>query len=76
MPAFAIDLSEEQRLRKMRTFNETVIQTQDVNLHGKGYSQDFVDVVEQTLLLVTKLTEIFFQLNRKDVFFPFILKRD
>ncbi len=53
VPAFSIDLSEEQRVRKMRTFNETVIQKNDVNLHGLGYSEDFVAFVEQNLLMVT-----------------------
>ncbi|CAF1257624.1 unnamed protein product [Adineta ricciae] len=50
VPTFSIDLSEEQRVRKMKTFNDKVIQTKDVNLHGLGYSEDFVVQVEQTLL--------------------------
>ena len=50
VPAFSIDISEEQRLRKLRTFNDTVIQTNDVNLHGLGYSEDFVAFVEQNLI--------------------------
>jgi hypothetical protein len=36
----------------MKTFNDTVIQKNDVNLHGLGYSEDFVAFVEQNLLLV------------------------
>jgi hypothetical protein len=36
----------------MKTFNDTVVQTKDVNLHGFGYSEDFVALVEQNLLLV------------------------
>lgn len=50
VPAFSIDISEEQRLKKLRTFNDTVIQTNDVNLHGLGYSEDFVAFVEQNLI--------------------------
>ena len=53
VPTFSIDLSEEQRMRKMKTFNDKVIQTKDVNLHGLGYSEDFVVQVEQTLLRVS-----------------------
>ncbi|UJR24832.1 hypothetical protein I4U23_006204 [Adineta vaga] len=56
VPTFSIDLSEEQRVRKMKTFNDKIIQTKDVNLHGLGYSEDFVALVEQTLLM--KLTTI------------------
>ncbi|CAF0761468.1 unnamed protein product [Rotaria sp. Silwood1] len=56
VPAFSIDLSEEQRVRKMRTFNDLVLQKNDVNLHGLGYSEDFVAFVEQNLIL--KLTTI------------------
>lgn len=52
VPAFSIDISEEQRVRKMRTFNDTVIQKNDVNLHGLGYSEDFVAFVEDNLLAV------------------------
>ncbi|CAF1413192.1 unnamed protein product [Adineta steineri] len=51
VPTFSIDISEEQRVRKLKTFNDTVIQTKDVNLHGLGYSEDFVASVEQTLLM-------------------------
>lgn len=54
VPAFSIDISEEQRLRKLRTFNDTVIQTNDVNLHGLGYSEDFVAFVEQNLIDVRR----------------------
>ena len=36
----------------MKTFNDTVLQKNDVNLHGLGYSEDFVAFVEQNLLLV------------------------
>jgi len=36
----------------MKTFNDTVIQKNDVNLHGLGYSEDFVAFVEDSLLLV------------------------
>lgn len=53
VPAFSIDISEEQRLRKMRTFNDAVIQKNDVNLHGLGYSEDFVAVVEDNLRIVS-----------------------
>ncbi|CAF5219906.1 unnamed protein product, partial [Rotaria magnacalcarata] len=56
VPAFSIDLSEEQRVRKMKTFNDMVLQKNDVNLHGLGYSEDFVAFVEQNLIL--KLTTI------------------
>lgn len=52
MPTFSIDLSEEQRLRKMKTFNDTILQKNDVNLHGLGYSEDFVAFVEQNLIMV------------------------
>ena len=45
----------------MKTFNETVIQTDDVNLHGLGYSENFVAFVEQNLL---------------DVKYYFFLQRD
>ncbi|CAF2902207.1 unnamed protein product [Rotaria sp. Silwood2] len=51
VPTFSIDLSEEQRMRKMRTFNDLVLQKNDVNLHGLGYSEDFVAFVEQNLIL-------------------------
>ena len=34
----------------MKIFNDTIIQTNDVNLHGLGYSEDFVAYVEQNLL--------------------------
>ncbi len=36
----------------MKTFNDTIIQTNDVNLHGLGYSEDFVAFIEQNLLEV------------------------
>ncbi|CAF0997086.1 unnamed protein product [Rotaria sordida] len=51
VPTFSIDLSEEQRVHKMRTFNDLVLQKNDVNLHGLGYSEDFVAFVEQNLIL-------------------------
>ena len=52
VPKFSIDLSEEQRMNKMKHFNDLVLQKNDVNLHGLGYSEDFVAFVEQNLLLV------------------------
>ena len=39
----------------MQLFNDTVLQKNDVNLHGLGYSEDFVAFVEQNLLLVKLL---------------------
>jgi hypothetical protein len=59
IPAFSIDISEEQRLRKLKTFNDTVIQTNDVYLHGLGYSEDFVGFVEQNLLQVNIVSNKF-----------------
>ena len=67
VPSFSIDVSEEQRMRKLRTFNENVLQKSDVNLHGLGYSEDFVAFVEENLLLVklgARLPASFFLLHR------------
>jgi hypothetical protein len=44
----------------MKTFNDTVIQKNDVNLHGLGYSEDFVAFVEQNLLMVNS---VFIKIN-------------
>jgi hypothetical protein len=49
----------------MKTFNDTVIQTNDVNLHGLGYSEDFVAFVEQNLLQV----KLFFTIRINLFFF-------
>jgi hypothetical protein len=35
----------------MNIFNDTVLQKNDVNLHGLGYSEDFVAFVEDNLLM-------------------------
>ena len=61
MPKFSIDLSEEQRLKKMNNFNNMILQKNDINLHGLGYSEDFVAFVEQNLLLVNKFRSLLFQ---------------
>lgn len=52
VPSFSIDLSDEQRMRKIRLFNGDVLKKSDVNLHGLGPSEDFVALVEENLLLV------------------------
>jgi hypothetical protein len=51
-------------MRKMKTFNDTVLQKNDVNLHGLGYSEDFVAFVEQDLLWVILFSSMNIIFNR------------
>ena len=49
----------------MKIFNDTILQKNDVNLHGLGYSEDFVAFVEDNLLM--KLSTIENQSKRQTV---------
>jgi len=49
----------------MKTFNDTVLQKNDVNLHGLGYSEDFVAFVEDNLLM--KLSTLESQNKRQTI---------
>lgn len=70
VPSFSIDLSDKEKLRKMKHFNENVLQKSDTHLHGLGYSEDFVAFVEDNLRLVrTKQTKDFPTLKNSFFFY-------
>ncbi|CAF1137421.1 unnamed protein product [Didymodactylos carnosus] len=61
IPAFSIDISDENRLKKLKNFDANIVHKKDIGLHGFGYSEDFVNSVEQNLNMKVNVFDSQFQ---------------